>query len=238
MLIETVGWRSIFWINIHIGLAAIGLTARFVPESRAPCPRPVDAVGQLLVMVALASLTDAIIDAPQAGWTSPTTLGLLALVLVAVGTLLAHEPRRVNPLLELRFFRSAPFSGATVIAIGAVGAFSGFLFLNKRRARTRPCPGCHAARQGRCGGCVHEPPGWCGTRRRGGRLGAELWSFRSVEDRFRCGQPFGMVDRRGLRARRIRHRRADDRTLGGRHRGADRAPVRRRRVSGRPYRGA
>jgi EmrB/QacA subfamily drug resistance transporter len=130
VLVETVGWRSIFWINIPIGIAAIGLTARFVPESRAPRARRVDAVGQLLVMVALASMTYAIIEAPHAGWTSPTTLGLLALALVAIGMLLAYEPRRVDPLLELRFFRSAPFSGATMIAICAFGAFSGFLFLN------------------------------------------------------------------------------------------------------------
>jgi len=130
LLIETVGWRSIFWINIPIGLAAIGLTALFVPESRAPRPRRVDVVGQLLVIVALVCLTYAIIDAPRAGWTSPATLGLLALALVAIGTLLAYEPRRIDPLLELRFFRSAPFSGANAIAISAFGAFSGFLFLN------------------------------------------------------------------------------------------------------------
>jgi EmrB/QacA subfamily drug resistance transporter len=130
LLVETVGWRSIFWINIPIGLAAIALTARFVPESRAARPRRVDVVGQLLVIVALASLTYAIIEAPQAGWSSSTTLGLFALALVAIGTLVAYEPRRVDPLLDLRFFRSAPFSGATVIAISAFGAFSGFLFLN------------------------------------------------------------------------------------------------------------
>ena len=130
ILIETVGWRSIFWINIPIGMAAIALTARFVPESRAPRARRVDPVGQMLVIVALASLTYAIIEAPQAGWTSPTTLGLFALFVVAIGMLLAYEPRRVDPLLELRFFRSAPFSGATVIAVSAFGAFSGFLFLN------------------------------------------------------------------------------------------------------------
>ncbi len=130
VLIETVGWRSIFWINIPIGIAAIALTARFVPESRAPRARRVDPVGQMLVIVALASLTYAIIEAPQAGWTSPTTLGLFALFVVSTGMLLTYEPRRVDPLLELRFFRSAPFSGATVIAISAFGAFSGFLFLN------------------------------------------------------------------------------------------------------------
>jgi EmrB/QacA subfamily drug resistance transporter len=130
VLVETVGWRSIFWINIPIGLAAIALTARFVPESRAPRPRRVDAVGQLLVMVALASLTYAIIDAPRAGWTSLTTLGLLGLTIAAIGSLLVYEPARADPLIELRFFRSAPFSGATVIAISAFGAFSGFLFMN------------------------------------------------------------------------------------------------------------
>jgi Na+/melibiose symporter-like transporter len=111
-------------------MAAIALTACFVPESRAPRARRVDTVGQILVIVALASLTYAIIEAPRAGWTSPTTLGLLALFVVALGMLLAYEPRRVDPLLDLRFFRSAPFSGATVIAISAFGAFSGFLFLN------------------------------------------------------------------------------------------------------------
>jgi EmrB/QacA subfamily drug resistance transporter len=130
ILVETVGWRSIFWINIPIGIAAIGLTARFVPESKAPRARRVDAVGQILVIVALASLTYAIIDAPRAGWASPTIVGLLGVALVATVTLLAYEPRRIDPLVELRFFRSAPFSGATAIAVCAFGAFSGFLFLN------------------------------------------------------------------------------------------------------------
>jgi EmrB/QacA subfamily drug resistance transporter len=130
VLVETVGWRSIFWINIPICLAAIGLTALFVPESRASRPRRVDGVGQMLVIVALASLTYAIIEAPKAGWASSTTLGLLVLSFVAIGTLLAYEPRRIDPLLELRFFRSVPFSGANVIATTAFGAFAGFLFLN------------------------------------------------------------------------------------------------------------
>jgi len=130
VLIGTVGWRSIFWINIPIGLLAIILAARFVPESRAPRARRVDLAGQLLVIVLLAGLTYAIIEAPRAGWLSPTTLGLLVLALVALGALLAYEPRRTDPLLELRFFRSVPFSGATVLAVSAFGAFAGFLFLN------------------------------------------------------------------------------------------------------------
>jgi EmrB/QacA subfamily drug resistance transporter len=129
-LTQTVGWRAIFWINVPVGLAAVVLTALFVPESRAARARRVDPVGQLLVIVALACLTYAIIDGPRAGWSSLQSVALFALAVAAVGGLIAYEPRRLDPLIELRFFRSAPFSGATLIAVSAFAAFSGFLFLN------------------------------------------------------------------------------------------------------------
>jgi EmrB/QacA subfamily drug resistance transporter len=129
-LTDGVGWRSIFWINVPIGLAAIVLTALFVPESRAARPRRIDAVGQVLVIVTLASLTYAIIEAPSAGWSSAQTLGLFALSTLALVGLAVYESRRREPLIDPRFFRSAPFSGAAVIAICAFAGFSGFLFLN------------------------------------------------------------------------------------------------------------
>lgn len=129
-LTETVGWRGIFWINVPIGLAAIVLTALFVPESRAPRARRVDPLGQVLVIVALASLTYAIIDGPHAGWASAQSVALFTAAGGALAGLIAYEPRRRDPLIELRFFRSAPFSGATLIAVSAFAAFSGFLFLN------------------------------------------------------------------------------------------------------------
>jgi EmrB/QacA subfamily drug resistance transporter len=129
-LTDSVSWRAIFWINVPIGLAAVILTALYVPESRAPRARRIDPVGQLLVIVALASLTYAIIEAPSAGWGSAQSLGLFALSVLAVAGLVLYEPRRTDPLIELRFFRSAPFSGATLIAISAFAGFSGFLLLN------------------------------------------------------------------------------------------------------------
>ncbi len=130
LLTETVGWRAIFWINVPIGLAAIILAAIFVPESRAARARRFDPVGQVLVIVALASLTYAIIEAPGAGWGSAQTIGLFALSLLAAVGLVVYEPRRTDPLIELRFFRSPPFTGATLIAVSAFAGFSGFLFLN------------------------------------------------------------------------------------------------------------
>ncbi|MFE5942214.1 MFS transporter [Streptomyces sp. NPDC056480] len=121
VLVESVGWRAIFWVNLPVALVALLLTLRYVPESRAPRPRRPDPVGQLLVATLLGSLTYAIIE------TDPLFAGIAA---VALGGVLVYEPRRREPLIDLRFFRSAPFSGATVVAICAFSGFSGFLFLN------------------------------------------------------------------------------------------------------------
>jgi len=129
-LVGSVGWRGIFWVNIPVGLAALVLTALFVPESKAPRPRRVDPAGQVLVIIMLASLTYGIIEGPSAGWVSARILGCFALAAIAAAGLVAYEPRRQEPLIDLRFFRSAPFSGATVIAVSAFAALGGFLFLN------------------------------------------------------------------------------------------------------------
>ncbi|WP_328298537.1 MFS transporter [Streptomyces sp. NBC_00435] len=130
LLVDTVGWRSIFWINLPVGLLALALTLRYVPESRADHPRAPDPVGQLLIMAMLASVTYGIIEAPAAGWTSGLILGCAAVAVASLIGLLVYEPRRAQPLIDPRFFRSAPFSGATVIAVSAFAALSGFLFLN------------------------------------------------------------------------------------------------------------
>src|SRR5262249_8615593 len=89
-----------------------------------------DPVGQVLVLVGLASLTFGIIEGPGRGWRSPEIIVCFALAAAALVGLLAYEPRRREPLLELRFFRSAPFSGATVIAVPGFRGLAGFLFLN------------------------------------------------------------------------------------------------------------
>jgi EmrB/QacA subfamily drug resistance transporter len=129
-LTETISWRAIFWINVPIALIAVVLTALFVPESRAQRQRRVDPAGQVLVIVALAAVTYGIIDGPAAGWGSAQTIGLFGLALAALAMLVPYERRRRDPLIEPRFFRSAPFSGATLIAISAFAGFAGFLLLN------------------------------------------------------------------------------------------------------------
>jgi MFS family permease len=110
-------------------LAALVLTLRYIPESKAPTPRRVDVPGQLLVIVFLASLTYGVIDAPDRGWSSTLIVGAFALAALSLVAFLICERRVPQPLVDLRFFRSAPFSAA-LIAVAAFAALGGFLFLN------------------------------------------------------------------------------------------------------------
>jgi EmrB/QacA subfamily drug resistance transporter len=129
VLVDTVGWRGAFWINIPVGIAAIALTARFVPESRAPRPRRPDPGGQALIVVMLGTLTYAIIEGPALGWRSPAIIALFAVAAVALTVFVAYEAHRAEPVLDPRFFRSAPFAGSVLTAITATAAAGGFLFL-------------------------------------------------------------------------------------------------------------
>ncbi|MGW0901405.1 MFS transporter, partial [Streptomyces goshikiensis] len=130
VLTDSVGWRSIFWINVPVGLFALALTLRWIPESRAERPRRPDPVGQLLVMALLGSVTYGIIEGPAAGWSSGLILGCGAVAVASLVGLVAYEQRRTEPLIDPRFFRSVPFSGATVMAVSAFSGMAGFLFLN------------------------------------------------------------------------------------------------------------
>jgi EmrB/QacA subfamily drug resistance transporter len=130
LLVDTVGWRSVFWLNVPVAVAVVVLTARFVPESRAPRARRFDPAGQLSMVVLLAGVTFGIIEGPGLGWGSPLIVGSFAAAAAALVVLLVVESRRADPLLDPRFFASIPFSAATLIAVAAFAAFAGFLFLN------------------------------------------------------------------------------------------------------------
>ncbi|WP_410596170.1 MFS transporter [Amycolatopsis sp. lyj-23] len=128
-LVGAFGWRAVFWVNVPIIAAALVATTLFVPESRAPRARRFDPVGQGLVLLVLGSVVSALIESHRLGWTSPWMLGLLAVAALGVLGILAYEPRRTDPLLELRLFRSLSFSGAIVMALFALCGFGAFLFV-------------------------------------------------------------------------------------------------------------
>ena len=129
-LTETVGWRSVFWVNVPVGIAAIILCAVFVPESRAATARKLDPLGQVFVITALVALVFGLIEGPRQGWSNPWIIGLFALSAVAVVLLVRHEGRTREPFVDLRFFRSVPFSSATITAVCGFAAYGAFLFVN------------------------------------------------------------------------------------------------------------
>jgi EmrB/QacA subfamily drug resistance transporter len=128
-LVDSVGWRGVFWVNIPIGVVAVILTALYVPESKAAHARKLDAFGQVLVILLLGALSYAIIEGPTYGWGSVRILVFFVVAVAALVTFIWYEPRREEPLVNLGFFRSLPFSGAALTAVSAMLALAGFLFL-------------------------------------------------------------------------------------------------------------
>jgi EmrB/QacA subfamily drug resistance transporter len=130
ILVATIGWRAIFWVNLPVAAAAFVLVARYAPETKAPRPRRVDLPGQLLLIITLAALTYAVIEGPALRWGSAPIVGLFAVALVGLAIFVLVEHHQDEPLLELRFFRSPPFAGAASMATLAFAILAGFLFLN------------------------------------------------------------------------------------------------------------
>ncbi|BBZ77678.1 MFS transporter [Mycolicibacterium anyangense] len=129
LLIETVGWRAVFWINLPICAAAVLLTAIFVPETKSATMRDIDPVGQLLAVATLFGLVFVLIEGPGMGWTNPRIVAIGLTAAVAFVAFLRYESRRHDPFIDLRFFRSIPFSSATLTAVCAFAGWGSFLFM-------------------------------------------------------------------------------------------------------------
>ena len=128
-LIQWIDWRAVFWINLPVCAAAVILTAIFVPESKSATMRDVDPIGQGLGMAFLFGLVFVLIEGPVMGWSDARTIAVAAISFTALLGFLGYESRRRDPFIDLRFFRSIPFSSATMIAVCAFAAYGAFLFM-------------------------------------------------------------------------------------------------------------
>jgi EmrB/QacA subfamily drug resistance transporter len=122
-----VNWRWVFWINVPVGLAAVVLAARVVPESRdsASRGRP-DLAGAVLLAAAVGLVALALVKAPGWGWDSAGFIGLLAASVACGAGLVWRSQRHHSPVIELELLRSRTFSGAfgaSVLYYAGFGAF-------------------------------------------------------------------------------------------------------------------
>jgi EmrB/QacA subfamily drug resistance transporter len=129
ILVDTLSWRWIFFVNIPIGVLGFLFAARFLRESREPDPGRFDYWGFVLSATGLPLVLYALAEAPGAGWTSSKVLitGIAGIVLLAL--LVVVETRVAEPMLALRLFKDRMFRSASIVNFAASAGLIGLLFL-------------------------------------------------------------------------------------------------------------
>ncbi|GAA2110525.1 MFS transporter [Streptomyces synnematoformans] len=110
VLVDTLGWRGIFVINLPVGLAALWLGARAIPETSDPEHAAFDPAGQVLGLVMLGTLTYGLIESHEYGWSSVQTRTALAVAAAAAAGFVLAERRGARPMLPLHLFRDSRFT--------------------------------------------------------------------------------------------------------------------------------
>ncbi|WP_165422951.1 MFS transporter [Ktedonosporobacter rubrisoli] len=129
LLVEDAGWRTIFFINLPVGVIGMVITWRFVTEAGRSAHGSLDIWGQMSAILALAALTFALIEGEPMGWNaSPVLLAFLLCVASGIAFVLI-ELRSASPMLPLTLFRSATFSATTSVGLLLNFSFYGLLFL-------------------------------------------------------------------------------------------------------------
>jgi len=130
VLTRYVGWEYIFFLNVPIGVVALALTRRVVPESRLEIARRrYDPLGALTVTGGLLLLVYAISQAPNVGWETVRTISLLAVSAASLVAFVVIERRVEAPLLPLTIFRSRTLTGANTVSFLLGASFFAFIFV-------------------------------------------------------------------------------------------------------------
>jgi EmrB/QacA subfamily drug resistance transporter len=130
-IVEHVGWEAVFFLNVPIGVVAFFVALAKVRESVSEIERRLDIPGLLLGTSALFSVTYALIEANQLGWSDPLIVaGLVGFAVLAVAFLM-WEMRNPHAMMPLRFFRIPAFSAGNAVAFSvSLGMFASFFFFS------------------------------------------------------------------------------------------------------------
>lgn len=128
-LVAHFGWRSIFLINLPIGLIGLAMTLRFARPSPANVHQSLDVQGQVAAVVALSALAIALIDAGHLGWSHPRIIIALLVAVIGAAAFIAIEGRKAAPMLPLSLFRVRTFTIASISGILVNFAYYGLVFV-------------------------------------------------------------------------------------------------------------
>ena len=131
LMVEHLGWQSVFFLNLPIGIAAFLVARRTVRESRSEVTRELDLIGLVLGSAALLSATYGLIEANQKGWTDPVIVASLVSAGVLLVVFLLYERRSPKAMMPLRFFKIPAFSAGNTVAFSvSLGMFATFFFMS------------------------------------------------------------------------------------------------------------
>jgi EmrB/QacA subfamily drug resistance transporter len=129
-LTRFAGWQYVFLVNVPVGVVALALIRRVVPETRVDVGRRrYDPLGAVTVTGALVLLAYGIAQAPRVGWGATRTIAELAIGVALLGVFVAIESRGEAPLMPLRIFRLQTLAGANAVGFLLGASFYAFIFI-------------------------------------------------------------------------------------------------------------
>ena len=128
-LIALIGWRSIFLVNLPIGLAGLWLTWRYASETPRSPQREIDLPGQIAAIATLGCLAGAIIEGGALGWSHPAVIAGFAAATVLAVLFVFAEMRASQPMLPLALFRHPMFALTSLVGLLVNVAFYGLIFV-------------------------------------------------------------------------------------------------------------
>jgi DHA2 family methylenomycin A resistance protein-like MFS transporter len=129
LLVDAFGWRSIFLLNLPIGILCFLLTSRFVAPTLHTGKRSLDLPGQLISVLTLGMLTFALIEKNSLGGTSPLILLTYGGCILFFLLFLFREQKATDPMLSLKLFQEKRFSAVNGVAVCQIFVFYGSLFV-------------------------------------------------------------------------------------------------------------
>ena len=131
LVVENIGWRWAFYVNLPVGIVSFVLGRRVLPEGRESSPgRLPDPLGVVLLVAGMALLAFGLVRTNEWGWASGRFVGCIALALALVGAFVARCATVANPLLDLTLFRSRSFRWSNVALLGFAIGFNAMFLSN------------------------------------------------------------------------------------------------------------
>jgi len=127
-LVQFFGWPSIFYINIPLGLVALFLAFRYIPESRNAESSKIDIIGAILIFISLLGISYGLISVSDLGWSNPLILSSLSTGILTFILFIIAETKIKQPLVPFTIFKSSLVTGANLATLFLYFALSGVIF--------------------------------------------------------------------------------------------------------------